>query len=51
MPPRRSDVRKAKREIQREAKREAKRVVEAQFDFSNAGQALGQAGEAVRNAH
>ena len=43
-------LRKAKHQATREARREAKRVVEAQFDFSNAGQALGQAGAAVRNA-
>ena len=42
----RHDVRKAKRE----ARREAKRTIEAQFDFSDAGRALGQAGSAVRSA-
>ncbi len=49
-PPTRHDIRKAKREIRREAKREMKRTVEAQFDFSDVGRALGQAGAAAKTA-
>ncbi len=50
MPTSRHEVKQAQREARRYAKREARRVVEAEFDFSDAGKAIQSAGAAVRGA-
>lgn len=46
IPPSRREFKQARRE----ARREARRVVEAEFDFSDAGKALAHAGSVVRSA-